>query len=154
MPVWLYVNLNRKVMVKKEIMEFLPHREHMLLVDQMEVDENKVAHARYTVTGEEFFLKGHFPGYPVVPGVILCEIMGQCCSLLVKDLLVGRTPFYAGLDKVRFKRQVRPGDTVEVTGYIIKQKAMVFFVKAEARVHGEICAQGLLSFALVQKPRD
>ncbi|HHV02624.1 MAG: 3-hydroxyacyl-ACP dehydratase FabZ [Bacteroidales bacterium] len=138
-------------MVRKEIMEFLPHREPMLLVDQMEVDENNVAHARYTVTGEEFFLKGHFPDYPVVPGVILCEIMGQCCSLLVKEHLVGRTPFYAGMDKVRFKRQVRPGDTIEVRGYITKQKAMVFFVNAEARVDGELCAQGILSFALVQR---
>jgi len=135
-------------------MKFLPHREPMLLVDQMEVDEKQVAHARYTVTGEEFFLKGHFPGYPVVPGVILCEIMGQCCSLLVKEHLVCRTPLYAGLDKVRFKRQVRPGDTIEVSGYIIKQKSMVFFVKAEARVDGELCAQGLLSFALVQRSAD
>ena len=141
-------------MVREEIMKFLPHREPMLLVDQMSVDENNVAHARYTVTGEEFFLKGHFPDYPVVPGVILCEIMGQCCSLLVKEHLVGRTPFYAGMDKVRFKRQVRPGDTIEVKGQITKQKSMVFFVQAEARVDGELCAQGLLSFALIQRSAD
>ena len=141
-------------MVREEIMKFLPHREPMLLVDQMAVDENNVAHAHYTVTGEEFFLKGHFPGYPVVPGVILCEIMGQCCSLLVKEHLVVSTPFYAGLDKVRFKRQVRPGDTIEVKGHITKQKSMVFFVQAEARVDGELCAQGLLSFALVQRSAD
>lgn len=141
-------------MVREEIMKFLPHREPMLLVDQMSVDENNVAHARYTVTGEEFFLKGHFPGYPIVPGVILCEIMGQCCSLLVKEHLAGKIPFYAGLDKIRFKRQVRPGDTIEIKGTITKQKAMIFFVKAEARVDGELCAQGILSFALVQRPND
>ncbi|HQM58584.1 MAG TPA: hotdog domain-containing protein, partial [Bacteroidales bacterium] len=92
--------------------------------------------------------------YPVVPGVILCEIMGQCCSLLVKEQLVGRTPLYAGLDKVRFKRQVRPGDTIEVSGYITKQKSLVFFVHAEARVAGEICAQGTLSFVLIQRPSE
>ena len=91
-------------MTRKEIMEFLPHREPMLLVDHMEMDENNVVHARYTVTGEEFFLKGHFPGYPIVPGVILCEIMGQCCSLLVKEHLAGKIPFYAGLDKVRLQK--------------------------------------------------
>lgn len=135
-------------------MEFLPHREPMLLVDHMEMEENNVVHARYTVTGEEFFLKGHFPGYPIVPGVILCEIMGQCCSLLVKEHLAGKIPFYAGLDKIRFKRQVRPGDTIEIKGTITKQKAMIFFVKAEARVDGELCAQGILSFALVQRPND
>lgn len=129
-------------------MKFLPHREPMLLVDRMEVDENQVAHGNYTVQGTEYFLQGHFPDYPVVPGVILCEIMGQCCSLLVKEQLAGKTPFFTGLDKVRFKRQVRPGDTIEVSGYITKQKAMIFFVKAEARVNGELCAQGLLSFAL------
>lgn len=141
-------------MTRKEIMEFLPHREPMLLVDHMEMEENNVVHARYTVTGEEFFLKGHFPGYPIVPGVILCEIMGQCCSLLVKEHLAGKIPFYAGLDKIRFKRQVRPGDTIEIKGTITKQKAMIFFVKAEARVDGELCAQGILSFALVQRPND
>ncbi|HKM31096.1 MAG: 3-hydroxyacyl-ACP dehydratase FabZ [Bacteroidales bacterium] len=135
-------------MNRQEIMKFLPHREPMLLVDRMEIDENQVAHGSYTVQGTEYFLQGHFPDYPVVPGVILCEIMGQCCSLLVKEQLEGRTPFFTGLDKVRFKRQVRPGDTIEVSGYITKQKAMIFFVEAEARVNGELCAQGLLSFAL------
>ena len=135
-------------MNRQEIMKFLPHREPMLLVDRMEVDENQVAHGSYTVQGTEYFLQGHFPDYPVVPGVILCEIMGQCCSLLVKEQLAGKTPFFTGLDKVRFKRQVRPGDTIEVSGYITKQKAMIFFVEAEARVNGELCAQGLLSFAL------
>ncbi|NLA15048.1 MAG: 3-hydroxyacyl-ACP dehydratase FabZ [Bacteroidales bacterium] len=139
-------------MTREEIMNFLPHREPMLLVDQMTIDENQVAHGRYTVRGDEFFLQGHFPEYPVVPGVILCEIMGQCCSLLVKEHLAGKTPFYTGLDKVRFKRQVRPGDTVEVSGYITKQKAMVFFIKAEARVNGELCVQGTLSFALADNP--
>ncbi len=139
-------------MNKEEIKQFLPHREPMLLVDEMTVDENHVAHAKFTVTGEEFFLKGHFPGYPVVPGVILCEIMGQCCSLLVKDELKTHTPFYAGLDKIRFKKQVRPGDTIEVSGHITRQRAMVYFVDAVAKVNGEVCVQGILSFALV--PND
>ena len=154
MPVWLYGKFKLNVMVKEEIMEFLPHREPMLLVDEMEVDENRVVHARYTVTGREYFLQGHFPGYPVVPGVILCEIMGQCCSLLVKEQLVGRTPLYPGMAQVRFKRQVRPGDTIEVSGYITTQNSLVFFVHAEARVAGEICAQGTLSFVLIHKPSE
>lgn len=81
-------------MNRQEIMKFLPHREPMLLVDRMEIDENQVAHGSYTVQGTEYFLQGHFPDYPVVPGVILCEIMGQCCSLLVKEQLEGRTPFF------------------------------------------------------------
>jgi len=79
--------------------------------------------------------------------------MGQCCSLLVKEQMAGAEHrSHTGLDKVRFKRQVRPGDTVEVSGYITRQKAMVFFIKAEARVNGELCVQGTLSFALADNP--
>jgi len=97
-------------MNRDEIKQYLPHREPMLLVDEMTLDENHVAHSRYHVTGEEFFLKGHFPGEPVVPGVILCEIMAQSCALLMKDDLIGKLTFYTGIDKVRFKNSVKPGD--------------------------------------------
>lgn len=79
-----------------------------MLVDEINIDENHVAHATYRVRGDEFFLQGHFPGFPVVPGVILCEIMAQSCSLLVGDQLKGRTPFYAGIDKARLNHQYIP----------------------------------------------
>ena len=100
-------------MNRTEIMNILPHRDPMLLVDEVYL-ENDVAYATYTVKGDEFFLQGHFPNYPVVPGVILCEIMAQSSCLLLVEELVGRTPFYAGIDKVRFKRQVRPGDLLQI----------------------------------------
>ena len=89
-------------MNREEIKEFLPHREPMLLVDDITLD-GEWADAHYHVSGEEFFLKGHFPGNPVVPGVITCEIIAQSCALLLGDLLKGRTPFYAGIDNVKFK---------------------------------------------------
>ncbi len=131
-------------------MLLLPHREPMLLVDEIEVDEEGTAHGKYRVRGDEFFLRGHFPGNPVVPGVILCEIMAQTCGLLVGDAIKGRTPMYTGLDKVRFRASVRPGDTVEITARIERQMANFYFTKAEARVGGVLCVQGSLSFALVE----
>ena len=94
-------------LTREEIKQYLPHREPMLLVDEMALyeDENgqKVAHCKYHVTGYEYFLEGHFPDHPVVPGVILCEIMGQASSVLLLDVLIGRTPFFTGIDNARFK---------------------------------------------------
>ena len=78
-------------MTREELKDFLPHREPMLLVDEMEIDSEGVCHAKYLVREDEFFCRGHFPGNPIVPGVIQCEIMAQSCALLVKDDIQGKT---------------------------------------------------------------
>ena len=127
-------------MVREELKNYLPHREPMLLVDDVTVD-NGISTGHYQVRGDEFFLQGHFPGYPVVPGVILCEIMGQCSCALVLEELPGRLTFYAGLDNVRFKNQVRPGDLLTVTAHIANRRGLTFFIDAEARVDGKLCAK-------------
>ena len=121
----------------------------MLLVDEMIMDADGVAHSKYRIREDEFFCQGHFPGNPLVPGVILCEIMAQSCALLVKDEIVGKTTLYSGLDNVRFKRPVRPGDLCEVTARLIGARANMFFCQAELRVDGKLCCKGDLSFALV-----
>ena len=139
-------------MEREEIRNFLPHREPMLLVDKMEmVGDHSEGH--YHVRGDEYFLQGHFPGYPVVPGVILCEIMGQCSSILIKDQLPGRLTFYAGLDKVRFKNQVRPGDDIVVTAHITANRGLTYFVDAEAKIDGKLAAKGSLIFMLVDREK-
>ena len=92
-----------------------------------ELGQDGTAHGKYRVRGDEFFLQGHFPGNPVVPGVILCEIMAQSCALLVGAEAVGKTPMYTGLDKVKFRNPVRPGDTVEVTASLERRMGKFLF---------------------------
>ena len=136
-------------MNKEEIKEFLPHRDPMLLIDEMELDADGVCHAKYLVKENEFFCSGHFPGNPIVPGVIQCEIMAQSCALLVKEDIPGKTTLYTGIDKVRFKNVVKPGDLCEITARLLARKGPIVFCQAELRVKGNLCSKGELSFALV-----
>ena len=144
-------------MDREEIKTFLPHREPMLLIDTVEREtmtdakchQVDYAVATYHVRGDEFFLQGHFPDYPVVPGVILCEMMAQSCALLLREELRNKRPLYTGIDNVRFKYQVRPGDTIVLRSMIAERRQSLVFVKAEAKVDGKLCCRGNLSFALV-----
>ena len=143
----MYLNLDR--MNREELKNYLPHREPMLLVDEIEIDADGVAHAQYRIKDDEFFCRGHFPGNPLVPGVIQCEIMAQSCALLVKDEIVGKTTLYSGIDKVRFKHPVLPGDLCEVTARLKSKRGNLFFCEAVLKVAGNLCCKGDLSFALV-----
>ena len=144
-------------MTREEIKNFLPHREPMLLVDEVNVvkDENgnDVAKATYFVTGDEYFLKGHFPGNPVIPGVILCEMIGQSSSILMKEELIGRTPFFTGMSDVRFKHPALPHNTLEITARIYNRRALIFFVEGSIHINGELCVSGKFTFALVDNCR-
>lgn len=137
-------------MNREEIMELLPHRAPMLLVDETHM-EGDVEVSTYSIHQDEFFTQGHFPGYPVVPGVILCEIMAQCSSLLIGEDLKKSLPFYAGIDKVKFKNQVRPGDTVTVRSVLTGRRGPAIFIDAKAFVGDKLCCSGSLSFMLVPR---
>ena len=139
-------------MNRDEIKTYLPHREPMLLVDDITLD-GEWADAHYPVTGEEFFLKGHFPGNPVVPGVITCEIIEQSCALLLGDLLKGRTAFYAGIDNVKFKSAVHPGDTLHVRARVTQQRGLLIFTEAKAFVEDRLACSGNFSFMLVDNDK-
>ncbi len=137
-------------MKREEIMQILPHRDSMLLLDEAWLSEDGQAHGRYTARGDEWFFNGHFPGNPVMPGVVQCEIIAQASCMLFADELKGKTAYYAGIDKVRFRRMVRPGDTLEITAAPLRNKLNVYVIKGEARVNGEMCASGEFSFIIPQ----
>lgn len=137
-------------MNRDELMQILPHRDSMLLLDEAWTSEDGVAHGRYRARGNEWFFDGHFPGNPVMPGVVQCEIIAQASCVLFADSIRGKTAYYAGIDKVRFRKMVRPGDTMEITSTLLRQKMNIFVVKGEARVEGELCASGEFSFIIPQ----
>jgi 3-hydroxyacyl-[acyl-carrier-protein] dehydratase len=136
-------------MNKDAIMKILPHRDDMLLIDEAELGGGK-AHGKYKVRGDEWFLRGHFPGNPVVPGVILCEILAQSACILLADLdLNGATPMYTGIDKARFKTPVRPGDTIETECSLTKARPPFYLAEGKATVNGKLCLKAEFSFAVV-----
>jgi len=138
-------------MLREEIKNYLPHREPMLLVDEMHLDENGVGHATYRIREDEFFTRGHFPGNPVVPGVILCEIMAQSCTILVLEDVPGKQTLYRGIDEVKFKNMVRPGDLCEITCTLDEKKAGLYFCSVKLEVDGKLCVRGRLTLALIPK---
>ena len=135
-------------MQKEEIQKILPHRDGMLLIDEVEVIDG-IAYAKKTIRPEEWFLQGHFPGNPIVPGVILCEIMAQSACALLGDVAGGNiTPYLTGLDKVRFRNPVRPGDMIEITCSIIRSKDNFYFAKGQGKAGGKLCVSAEFSFVI------
>jgi 3-hydroxyacyl-[acyl-carrier-protein] dehydratase len=133
------------------IMAVIPHRYPFLLVDSiLEHEPGKRAVGLKNVTVNEPHFQGHFPDYPVMPGVLVVEALAQVGAFALLSLPEneGKLVFFAGIDKVRFKRQVRPGDTLRLETEITRVRAGIGFGAAKATVDGELVCTGELMFAV------
>jgi 3-hydroxyacyl-[acyl-carrier-protein] dehydratase len=137
----------------KGIMEILPHRYPFLLVDRIVAfEKGKTITAIKNVTMNEPFFQGHFPGEPVMPGVLILEAMAQVGSILAclsDPEMIGRLVYFAGVDKARFRRVVRPGDQLVLQLDMLKQKGKVTKMAARAYVDEQLTTEAELmaSFA-------
>ena len=134
-----------------EIMEILPHRHPFLLIDA--VDEMEVgvkAVARKNVTFNEPFFTGHFPGNPVMPGVLIVEALAQtgAVAILSDEKWKGKTAYFAGINSAKFKKKVVPGDVLRLETEIIKIKGPIGIGKAVAYVGDSVACQAELTFAI------
>ena len=135
----------------KEIKEILPHRHPFLLVDCIEeLVPGEKAVAKKNVTMNEPYFMGHFPGNPVMPGVLIIEALAQtgAVAILCQDEWKGKTAYFAGINNAKFKQKVVPGDTLELTTEIIKVKGPIGVGKAVAKVNGKTACMAELTFAI------
>ena len=129
----------------------LPHREPFLLIDEvLELEPGERVVARKRVRANEWYLRGHFPGRPVMPGVLIVEAMAQtgAVAVLSEEENRGRLALFAGIDDTRFKRIVEPGDELELECTLEQVRGPVGKGKARATVDGQLAARGTLTFAV------
>ena len=135
----------------QQIMEILPHRNPFLLIDTIEeLVPGEKAVAKKNVTMNEPYFMGHFPGNPVMPGVLIIEALAQtgAVAILCQDEWKGKTAYFAGINNAKFKQKVVPGDTLELTTEIIKVKGPIGVGKAVAKVNGKVACMAELTFAI------
>ena len=137
----------------KGIMEIIPHRHPFLLIDKVEYYEpGQYCIAYKNITYDESFFRGHFPDYPITPGVLMVEALAQtgAVAILSQEEFKGKIAVFAGIDNCKFKRQILPGDTVRLETKITQVRGPVGVGEAEATVDGKTAVKCTLKFAIVQ----
>lgn len=136
------------------IQAILPHRFPFLLVDRIiEMEEERIVGIK-NVSANEHFFQGHYPGYPVMPGVLIVEALAQCAGVLVLSMIPDREKkvvLMASIDEAKFRRPVRPGDQIRMELTFIKKKATVAKMKGVATVDGVVVAEAVVMCTIVDK---
>ena len=136
---------------KEDIKKYLPHREPFLFIDEViNINKNSDIHATKYILEDEYFLRGHFPDNPIFPGVIIIEALGQASGIL-GFVSMGKTPeegsiyVLAGVDKVRFRKRVRPGDKIDLYSNVVGEKRGIWKFDCRAEHNGDlICSATIL----------
>ena len=141
-----------RMLNKEEIKQIIPQREPFLMIDRVEEyvpGESCVAYKE--VREDEYYFKGHFPGNPIMPGVLIVESLAQTGAVVILSMEEnkGRNALFGGIDKLRFKKQVVPGNTLKLEVRIIKKKGPIGIGEAIATVDGKVAVKGELTFAIV-----
>ena len=134
-----------------DIRAVIPHREPFLLIDEVvELEPGRRCAARKHVREDEWYLAGHFPGRPVMPGVLIVEALAQtgAVAVLSEEENRGKLALFAGIDDCRFKRIVEPGDSLDLTCELERVRGPIGRGRAEARVDGELACRATLTFAV------
>lgn len=142
---------------REQIMEIIPHRDPFLLIDEvLEMEVGVRIKARKYIKEEDFWFKGHFPDYPVTPGVLMIEMLAQAGAvcMLSKPQYKGKIALFAGIDKAKFRKQVVPGDVLDLEVEIIKEKLSIGTGKAIATVDGKKAVSCEISFAVVDGNKE
>ncbi|MFN2528378.1 MAG: 3-hydroxyacyl-ACP dehydratase FabZ [Candidatus Baltobacteraceae bacterium] len=140
----------------RQIMEILPHRYPILLIDRiLELEPGKRALGYKNITYNEPVFAGHFPGNPLFPGVYMIEALAQLggTTVLEPGEFSRKTPYLAGIDKVKFRRPVVPGDCLMMETIVVKLRKNIGWIKATAQVEGQLVCSGDLMFSIATDPR-
>ena len=135
---------------KEDIKKYLPHREPFLFIDEVvSIKDDNQIHCKKLIMEEEYFLQGHFPNNPIFPGVIIIEALGQASGILGFSIM-NKTPeegsiyVLAGVDKVRFRKRVRPGDTIDIYSKVLGEKKGIWKFDCRAELKNELVCSAII----------